>query len=48
MMMWRADCAYLIMWHADYIINFVFNFFIWFVASLGVSRQRHYLWFWTL
>jgi len=24
---WRADCAYLIMWHADCIINFVFKFF---------------------
>jgi len=24
---WRADCAYLIMWHADYIINFLFYFF---------------------
>jgi len=24
---WHADCAYLIMWHADWTINFVFNFF---------------------
>jgi len=24
---WQADCAYLIMWRADCIINFVFHFF---------------------